>query len=299
VRALALIVLVACSPPSSDRGSVAWRHECATPGRDTIVFFALPGRDLSERMEQETLRDAAVLAALAHGGFDAVRLDGFADQQLYAEWIGGGEGMGVCALDAEGRAVAARAGLQDAPELAAWIDFVAARRPAVAAAQHAVAAAPQDPQACYRLGLLRLELGQRSGTEPLLAAAGEGGIADAWQRLARLFALDGQLQRAREWLLRAPPSASAMATEGYLLFKERHYVDAIGVLDAALRERDLGDDRQWVELCLGKALHESGRDARAIAVLEGLLAERTGSTSEGAAVAALAHIRSPDHGHSH
>jgi tetratricopeptide (TPR) repeat protein len=299
-RLLPTLLLAACSAPAS------WSTEAAVTlraardaGADTVVYFALPGRDHSDRMERQALRDPAVLAALARGGFLALRIDGFAQQRLYDAWIGGGEGMGLCVLDGGGRPYACRPGPQDAPELAAYLDLCAARRPAVLAARAELAEGPEDPQAMHRLALLLLELGCRKETETLLVSAAQRGVLDAHHRLARLYALDGRLQRARQWLRTAVPSPAAQVTEGYVLYKERRHAEAAEVLDAALQQGGLGDDRQRAALFYGKALHEAGRDPEAIAVLEALARERTGSTFEGAALHALAHIRNPEPGHTH
>lgn len=271
----------------------------AASGRDTVVCFALPGRELSDQMERRTLDDPVVLAALERGGFLSLRLDGFAQQRLRTGWLGQGEGMGVCVLDPAARVYAARPGPQAAAELAAWLDLVAARRPAVVAARQAQASAPRDPAACHRLGSLLLELGCRRDTEELLLTAAQGGIADARLQLARRCAQDGQLERARQWLRGVPPSPGAAVTEGCVLFEERRHQEAVQVLRAALQRGGLGDDRECAQLFLGKALHETGSDRDAVAVLEALLAE--GSTAPVAAAAArtLDHIRNPEPGHTH
>ena len=91
--------------------------EARSAGADTLVYFALPGRDLSDRMEQASLSSEPVLAALQRHGFHSVRIDGFAQAVRYDQWVGGGEGMGVCVLDAAGRCYAARPGPQDPPEI--------------------------------------------------------------------------------------------------------------------------------------------------------------------------------------
>ena len=76
-------------------------------GRDLVVFFALPGREMSDRM-QARLDDPLVMAALARGDFTAVTCDGVARKRLYGAWIGGGEGMGIAVLDAAGHCYCAR-----------------------------------------------------------------------------------------------------------------------------------------------------------------------------------------------
>jgi uncharacterized protein HemY len=117
--------------------------------------------------------------------------------------------------------------------------------------------------------------------------------------LARLYALDGNLAAARRWLVDLPRTGPALVTEGYVLFKERRHAEAVVVLEAALARADLGGERQRAVLYLGKALHESKQDARAVPVLQALAAEGLGTTFEAAALHTLAHIRDPQHGHSH
>lgn len=263
--------------------------------REIVVFFALRGRATSDRM-QDSLRDPAVVAALAGGAFDAVVADGVERARLCAEWVGGPDGMGIAVLDAAGRRYAARPGPQDPPELAAFLRRCAARRADLARLSGAVATAPA-PIDQHALGCLLLELGNVADAEPLLLAAATAGVADARHRLARLCAQDGDLTRARQWLATAPKTPAARVTEGYVLFKEKKPRDAATVLDAALRDGGLGDDRQRAALFLGKALHDAKDDARAVQVLEALAREGTGSTFEAAALHTLAHVR--DGGHRH
>lgn len=266
--------------------------------RDIVVFFALPGRDASDRM-QRSLDDPAIGEALAAHGFDALACDGKQQARLCGEWIGGSEGMGIAVLDGDGRCYAARPGPQDPPELAAFLRRCANARDELARLRAIVAAPTVAPTDQHTLGCLCLELGNRRDAEPLLLAAATAGVADARHRLARLHALDGDLVRARQWLATAPKTSAVAVTEGYVLFKERKHADAAKVLDAALRAGGLGDDRQRALLFLGKALHEDRQDDRAVPVLEALAAEGTGSTFEAAARHTLGHIRDPLHGHAH
>ncbi len=266
--------------------------------QEVVVFFALPGRDASERM-QRRLSEPVVLDALAGGGFAAVISDGIARKNLYSTWVGGGEGMGIAVLDGNGQVYAARPGPQDPDELAAFLRLCASSRDALAAAREAAASAAASPQHKHELGCLLLQLGCRTQCEGPLLDAATAGVADARHRLARLYALDGNVTAARRWLASAPKTPPAQVTEGYLLFKERRHAEAAAVLDTALQSGGLGDDRQRALLYLGKALHEDKQDARAVPVLEALAAEGTGSTFEAAARHTLGHIRDPQHGHSH
>ena len=265
-----------------------------------VIYFALPGRDLSDRMELESLGAAEVLAALREQDFYSLRLDGFEHQRLYGAHVGGGEGMGLCVVDRDGQVFAARPGPQDAPELAAYLRLVGARRPAIEAARAALAMKPGDPRASYELGVLLLELGCRVGTEELLVTAAQGGVIDAHHRLARLFALDGRLTRARQWLRTAHRTPAAAVTEGYVLYKERRHREAAQVLEQVLRVGGLpvGEELR-ARLYHGKALHQTGAESEAKAVLRNLVAEAPGSTFAGAALHTLNHIENPDHGHAH
>lgn len=267
-------------------------------GQDLVVFFGLPGRDASDTM-QARLDDPVVLAALAAGDFAAVAVDGTERARLYGEWIGGGEGMGIAVLDAAGECYAARPGPQDPEELAALLTQCAARRAELAALRGAAVRAGATPADVHRLGCLYLLLGCRKQCEPLLLDAAMAGVADARHRLARLYALDGNVTAARRWLDASQQTPAAQVTEGYVLFKERRHAEAVRAFEAALATQALGEDRQRALLYLGKSLHELSRDDRAVALLEALSAEATGSTFEAAARHTLGHIANPDHGHTH
>lgn len=301
----ALVVLAAIAFAGCAVAPVAWQDDVAAALRsaraarqELVVFFALTGRDASDRM-QRSLDAPAVLAALADGGFAAAVADGMARQNLYTTWIGGGEGMGIAVLDGDGRCYAARPGPQDPPELAAFLRACAAARGELVALRQRAASASATPLDRHALGLLLLELGCRKECEPLLLDAATAGVADARHRLARLHALDGDVAAARRWLASAPRTAAALVTEGYVLFKERRHDEAIAVFERALRDTRVGADRQRAQLYLGKALHEAKQDARAVPILEALAAEGTGSTFEAAALHTLGHIRDPQHGHAH
>ena len=108
VRATALLLSLLLAVLGGCR-SVDWQADLVTALQqarseraDLVVFFALPGRDASDRM-QASLRDPEVIAALAHGDFQAAVADGVQRKGLYATWVGFGEGMGIAVLDGEGR----------------------------------------------------------------------------------------------------------------------------------------------------------------------------------------------------
>lgn len=296
--ALAMLLAGCATAPAWRDDVVAAIAAARAEGQELVVFFALPGRDTSDRM-QRSLTDVVVLDALADGGFAAAMADGVARKNLYAAWVGFGEGMGIAVLGVDGQCHAARPGPQDPEELAAFLRLCAAQRPALAAARGAVVGERPDPQAQHALGCLYLQLGRTKLAEPLLLDAATAGVADARHRLARLYALDGSLGSARRWLVHAPKTGPARVTEGYVLFKERKHHEAVAVLDAAVRAGDLGDDRQRALLYLGKALHEDRQDERAVSLLTALAAEGTGSTFEAAARHTLSHLRDPSHGHTH
>jgi tetratricopeptide (TPR) repeat protein len=219
---------------------------------------------------------------------------------LYRAWIGGGEGMGIAVLDALGRCYAARPGPQDPPELAAFLRGCTAARERLASLRRQLARPGVTPLDQHELGCVLLELGNRTESEALLLLAAKAGVADARHRLARLYALDGDVGKARTWLAGAPRTPPALVTEGYVRFKERRHADAVAAFEQALRDPGrLGADRQRALLYLGKALHEHKDDARATPILEALAAETTGSTFEAAALHTLGHIRDPQHGHAH
>jgi len=300
-----LVVLACAASFAGCRSAVAWRPDTVAAiadaragGQELVLFFALPGRELSDRMQRQ-LDDPVVQAALADGGFAAAIADGVQRKNLYQTWVGFGEGMGTVVLGTDGQCHAARPGPQDPDELAAWLRSCAASRAALAGARAAVVAEDSDPRAKHRLGCLYLQLGSTRLAEPLLLDAATAGVADARHRLARLYALDGNLAAARRWLVHGPRTGPALVSEGYLLFKERRHREAVAVLEQALAAGDLGDERQRAVLFLGKALHEDQQDQRAVPLLEALANEGTGSTFEAAARHTLQHLRDPQHGHSH
>ncbi|HEX5053816.1 MAG TPA: hypothetical protein VFZ65_18695 [Planctomycetota bacterium] len=297
--AAAALLLAACATTPEWQSQLPQALAAAREHRqDLVVYFALPGREASDRM-QASLADPVIGAALRAGHFAAAIADGSERERLYTTWIGGGEGMGIAVLDGEGRVYAARPGPQDPPELAAFLRLCADSRTHLASLRAAVAAADASAAQRFELGCLLLHLGCRTQCEPLLLDAATAGIADARHRLARLYALDGNVTAARRWLASAPKTPRAQVTEGYVLFKERKPAEAAAVFTAALALGDLGEDRQRALLYLGKALHETRQDERAVQLLRELAAEGTGSTFEAAAVHTLAHIANPEPGHTH
>jgi len=295
---LALLASACVSSPEWQRDVQQAISQSRQEARDLIVYFALPGRDASDLMESR-LGDPVVIAALGRGDFVAVIADGVELKRLYGEWIGGGEGMGVCVLDGQGYCYAARPGPQDPEQVAAFLDMCAAKRAELAGLRAKLQEATVSPLDQHALGCLLLDLGCRVHCEPLLIDAAMGGVADARQRLARLYALDGNVAAARRWLKAAPRTPSGMLTEGYVLFKERRHAESAEVLTAAVATGRLGSERQHALLYLGKSLHEAKRDEEAIPLLEALAAEGTGSTFEAAARHTLNHIYNPDDRHAH
>ena len=294
---LLVALLTSCvAPPEWQRDMQSALSESRSGARDLVVYFALPGRSASDSMESR-LPHPVVLDALAAGGFVAMIVDGVACKRMYAEWIGGSEGMGMCVLDGQGYCYAARPGPQDPGQVAAFLDFCASKRAELAVLRSKLQQPAVSPLDQYALGCLLLDLGCRVHSEPLLTSAAMDGVAEARLRLAHLFALDGNLTAARRWLKTAPVSPAAKFTEGYGVFKERSYAAAVRAFEDALATKNLGADRQNALLYLGKSLHQDKRDEQAIPILEALVAEGTGSTFEAAATHTLGHIYNPDHGH--
>lgn len=295
---MVLLALAGCASAPVWQDDVATALSAARRAqRDLVVFFALPGRDVSDRM-QRSLGEPVVGDALAAGDFAAAICDGSVRARLYSQWVGYGEGMGIVVLDSDGRVYASRPGPQDPPELAAFLRRCATLRASLAALRDRPESA-RSPAEQHALGVLFLELGCVRDAEPLLVSAAMAGVADAHHRLARLHALNGNLVRARQWLVNAPQTPASRVTEGYVLWKERRHGEAVQVLEAAARDPRIGDERQRALLYLGKALHDGKQDERAVAVLQALAAEGTGSTFEAAALHTLAHVRDPQHGHDH
>ncbi|MCK5943790.1 MAG: hypothetical protein KAI24_17530, partial [Planctomycetes bacterium] len=186
---LALGLSGCATPPAWQGDLTAALSSSRRVGRELVVFFALPGREQSDRM-QARLDDPVVMRALQRGDFAAVVCDGVERKRLYGAWIGGGEGMGVAVLDGEGAVYCARPGPQDPAQLAALLERCAASREELARLRAALAADPGDPVRQHELGCLYLQLGCRVHSEPLLLDAAIAGVADARHRLARLYALD-------------------------------------------------------------------------------------------------------------
>ncbi len=295
------VALAACAAPPQPWASEAAgvRAAAQAQGAELVLFFAIEGREQSDRMEQQALRDAQVLQALRDGGFRSLRLDGIAERDLFRRSIGGAEGMGIAVLDAEGQVYAARPGPQDAPELAAFLRRCAASRAALAALRSRLAARSQDGAAALELASLLLELGCRHDSEALLLMAAKQGEARAHHLLARLYALDGRLDQARTWLQLAPPSEAAEVTRGYVLFKERRHREAVEALAVPALDPSLGDDWLRARLYLGKALHECGWDADAATVLRRLSEEAPDTVFGAAALHSLTHLLDPADAHSH
>ena len=173
---------------------------------------------MSDRMEQHSLDDPIVLASLREFGFASVWIDGTREADRYQAWIGGGEGTGIAILDPQGRCYAARPGAQDPAELVALLATAASQREPIAVARQSVFERSEDPIAAHQLGVLLLELGCRVESKQLLQRAAAGGVSDARHRLARLFALDGSLTEAEEWLRGAPVTPASRVTVGYFLY---------------------------------------------------------------------------------
>lgn len=295
MASLPLLGLTACAaaPRWGDDLGEAMRA-ARSNGVDAVVFFRRDGAPESDRTVPQ-LADARVGAALAAGDWVAACVDATNHERLLPEWVGGRDGFGFAIVDAAAQPWAARPGPLDADELAAWLRLCASSRAALLQAKAASEASPADPTAQFELGRLALQLGARRLAEAGLSVAALGGVMDARHRLAKLYALDGDLAKARRWLAGAAPTPAMRLTEGYLLWKERRYDEAAAALEAALAGKQLGDERQWAVLYLGKVWHEQRRDDRAAALLEALVREGTGSLPEASAAHTLRHVRGEPH----
>lgn len=296
LTSMLFVLLAGCAAPEWQRDMQSALSTSRRGAKDLVVYFALPGHDASDFMESR-LPAPVVLQALAAGDFVAVIADGVKRKRMYTEWIGGSEGMGMCVLDGLGYCYAARPGPQDPEQVAAFLNLCASKRAELATLRGRLQQAVVSPMDQHALGCLLLELGCRVHSEPLLTSAAVDGVAESRLGLAHLFALDGNLTAARRWLKTAPKTPAANYIEGYVLFKERRYAEAVKALQSAIATKKLGADRQNALLYLGKSLHQDKRDEQAIPILEALAAEATGSTFEAAASHTLGHIYNPDHGH--
>ncbi|MFM1870614.1 MAG: hypothetical protein RL398_36 [Planctomycetota bacterium] len=292
---LLLLGLTSCTAVpewGSDLGAVM--RAAKSQGADAVVFLRRDGAPESDRTVPQ-LADARVAAALAAGGFVAACVDSAEHERLVPEWVGGRDGFGFAIVDSAARPWAARPGPLDADELAAWLRFCAAHRDELRRLLAACESSPADPTANHALGRLALQLGHRRLAEEALSAAALGGVMDARHRLAKLYALDGDLTKARRWLAGAAATPAMRLTEGYVLWKERRYDEAAAALEAALAGRQLGDERQWAVLYLGKVWHDLRQDDRAAALLDVLVGEGTGSLPEASAAHTLRHLRGEPH----
>lgn len=289
--------LASCAaPPSWQRDVSLAVSQAQARGQDLVVYFALPGQDRSDAMEAQ-LADEVVLAALAAGGYSAVVANAIDRKRLYEAWVGGADGMGMCVLDENSYCYAARPGPQDPGQVAAFLDLCAEKRAEVRRLRARLQGADAGIMDEFELGRLLLQLGCRVNAGELLRNAAVTGVAEARYHLAHLYALDGNVTAARQWLRAAPKTPGARWVEGYVLFKEHRYVEAVQVIQEAVATNKLGSERQNALLYLGKSLHQAKRDREAIPILEALVAEGTGSTYEAAATHTLGHIYNPDHGH--
>lgn len=288
-------LLVACAtPPPAAWDAPLGEARAQAHGADAllVVFVALPGRELSDRMEQQALRDPRVLEVLRRHAYVTARIDGFRDATHYAQWIGSGEGMGIAVLDPAGLVGAARPGPQDAPELAAFLEQAAQSRAALAELRR------NAPRSLARAELL-VELGCRREAEPLLRQLAAGGDPRAALLLALLLGQDGRLLDARAALAAVPAGPERDVVDGYICFKERRHAEAVAILERVPSSAVPARERWRAALYRGKALAACGRTEDALAVLQVLAEDARGTTFAGAAEHALTHILDPDHGHAH
>lgn len=278
IRARSLLVgllLAACA------GAPGWQADLPSAlaqaraaRRELVVCFVQPGREQSDRLQQQ-LSAPPVRDALRAGDFAAVVGDGTRYERLYDQWIGYGRGFGLAVLSGQGHVVAARPGGGSADELAAFL------RQCIAARAELELAEP------FARGRLLAELGCRVRAEPLLLDAAIAGNAEARHLLARLYAEGGNTKAARRWLQNAPRSPAAQVTEGFLLVCEQRPADAVAALEGALAQTLDDRDRQFAQLWLGRALRAGREHERARAVLAALVREGTGSVYEAEAAQVL------------
>ena len=223
-----------------------------TETRVRFVHVAVPGRPLSDEMDQRVLGDPRVRRALEGADFERV-VAGRGVPRAVAEVL---PGVGTVCLDAEGLPIAVRAGPSGVADLLAFVGAGAR----IAAAR---AVAHED-----RLALARIDL--RHG----LVARARATLGDVPGESAALLRIeaalrDGDVEAARLGLAQVGAAPERAGLDAWLAVLDARAADALAWLDSATRAVDDGLQEYW----RGRALLDLGRRIEAYAVLEAL-AER-------------------------
>ncbi len=264
-----------------------------------VVHFRLPGRPLSDAMDQ-TLTPQR-LRALAPQ-FVHVRLDATQEVELFARLCGGGPrrggGLATCVCDPAGDALACSKGYLAEPDLVALLADTTLLRDALRALGHAGSPAHALALAAQFTKLGRRDLA-RARYSALFADADASGRAQAAGALARLAVEDGDLVATRAWLRDADASAPHVAlTRARLHLAAREPQGALAELVPLATHAYLPEHAAAL-FHLGRAQHEIGDDARALATFDLLCATYADTPSARDGACEAAHVRSGDHGHRH
>ncbi len=306
-----LATVAACTPapPEEPVWGVDWpaaQRVAARTGRPLLVRFERADRPVCRAMAESSWLHPEVCAAV--GETVAVRLDADRCAALFAQLVGGGGVLATCVLAADGSPVAVHRGFASGAVLAAFLRRALDAAPTLEALRVRRAA----PDARLSLGLRLAALGCTAQAEEILIPLASLEVAaiavPACQQLAHLAAERGDHRVASDRLAQARrldpggvlgrPVVAALGA-AIALAGRRQPQPAHDLLSDTLHRYPDCAERPQLLLELARAQHELDRDAAAIDGLAELLARWPASARADAAAALLAHIRAPDHGHTH
>ena len=284
-----------------------------------LVQFFVAGRPASQAMEEETFRHPSVVRELREQ-FVSVRVEGTAQAGLFRDTVGGGSGLASAILDETGDAVSVLPGYAGREAFLGFLSKAIQGRERLREAREGALAKPEDLAALHAMAETYHELGSLRRAEESfgrIVARGEDRapssgeirwVAFARERLARLRIQRGKNREAREHLreyLRLDPDNRfgrhdrILFTEALVLAVERRLKESIHQVEAALARFPSAAEADQMLLLMGWVEHEDGNDARALSILEGVLARYPDSPWLGLARERIAHIKNPPPDHSH
>ncbi len=290
----------------------------AAGGRLLLVSFVMKGRPVAQAMEEETFSNAAVRRRIGEA-FMPVRLEAVQGADLFRELIGGRGALASAVVDASGDVVSILPGYAGPEDYLRFLQRAQAGYPALEAARQAWIRQPESLGTLFELGeryreldsLKRAEdiwaeVADRAERLPVLEAAERRAAAASHERLARRRVLRGRIPETQRHLGEARRldgegrlEAGLLLSEGLVRGLERRHAEAARILDAALQRFPAHAERDHVLFALGFVLHQDRKDARALAVLEGMLAEYPKSAWAAAAREQVGHIKNPQPDHEH
>jgi tetratricopeptide (TPR) repeat protein len=264
-----------------------------------VLHFQLEGRPLCKAMTEETFADADVKRRLS--AFVPVFVDMAARPELFDRTVGGKGALGTAVVDAALDPVSVLPGYAGAADFLRFLDAAQKGYPRLKEAR----AKAVDAPGLHALGDVYRDLESPRRAEACWREASGRGHGASHERLARALVLRGKNLEARaqlEAFRKAGLDAGrdrAGLTEGMILALERRHAEAVRVLDDALRSHPASEEADQMLLALGFVRHQLGEDARAIEMLESLLARFPSSPWAPEAKARIGHIRNPPPDHEH